>query len=139
MGFGIWALLPISWLPNPCISLAACPRFQGASNPEGSELEVQELRLPEHSSHDVSTEAFSRPGEPLDVWSGGGSMFSKVWNPASLALEWFKWNFWSELQKSGASLGVLAGEGIKALHGLGAPMFHWTLGNLLWICSQFRA
>lgn len=112
MGFGIWALLPISWLPNPCVSLAAFPRFQGTNNPEGLELEVQELQLPERSSHDVSTEAFPRPGEPLGVWPGGGSVFSKAWNPGSPALEWFKWNSWSELQKSGASLGVPAGEGM---------------------------
>lgn len=138
MGSGIWALLPISWLPNTCVFLAAFPRFQGANNPKGLELEVQELRLPEHSSHDVGTEAFPRPGEPLEVWPGGGSLFSKGWNPGSPALEWFKWNSWSELQKSGASLGVLTVERIKALRGLGAPMFPWILGILPCICSQFR-
>lgn len=123
MGSRIWALLSISWLPTPYVFLAAFPRFQGANNPEGSEPEVQELQLLEHSSHDVSMEEFPRPGEPLEVWPGGGSLFSKGWNPGFLALEWFKWNSWLALQKSEASLGVLTGEGIKALCGLGAPMF----------------
>lgn len=75
----------------------------------------------------------------MEIWPGGGSMFSEGWNPSSLALEWFKWNSWSELQKNGASLGIPTGEGIKALPGLGAPTFPWILGILPQVCSQFRA
>lgn len=100
--------------------------FQGDNNPEGSELELQ---LPEHSSHDVSREAFPRPGEPLGVWPGGGSVFSRGWNPGSPALECFKWNSWSELQKSGASLGVPTGEGFKAPRGLQSSDVPLDFGN----------
>lgn len=139
MGSEIWVLLPKSWFPNPWVPLAAFPRFQGASDAEGLEPEMPELRLPESSSRDVSTEEFPRPGEPLGVWPGGGSVFSKAWNPGSPALECFKWNSCSELQKSGASLGAPTGEAIKALRGLGAPRLPWVLGILPWICSQFRA